>query len=306
VEFIMALIQSVQYRVVHDTTYDYSCTVSNGHHFTHMSPRSTPAQQVLSHELICEPLPSEVQQITDYFGNDTRSFHITAPHDSLLVSARTTVAVSPQSYPEELLQQDWALALSSDLQAWEDAGIAEMRLPSQHVECLNQSEAYARRFFTPGRPWMDAMLDLTRHIHQEFVYDPHATTIYTPISEVFASRHGVCQDFAHLMLSCLRSMKLSARYVSGYLLNEPPPGVTKLLGSDASHAWVESWLPGIGWIGFDPTNGKLANEEFITVAWGRDFMDVTPLRGVVLGGGSHDMQVYVSVTRIDNPAQELL
>src|SRR5690606_23351015 len=173
---------------------------------------------------------------------------------------------------------------------------------SPHVECLQETGDFARRFFAAGRPWLDAMLDLTCHIHDEFVYDPAATDIFTPVREVFRNRHGVCQDFAHLMLSCLRTLKLPARYVSGYLLNEPPPGVEKLTGSDASHAWIESWLPGSGWVGFDPTNGKRSNEEFITVAWGRDFMDVTPLRGVVLGGGSHTLEVSVTVSRISDGA----
>ena len=141
-------------------------------------------------------------------------------------------------------------------------------------------------------------MDLTRHIKQEFTYDPDATQIDTPLVEVFANKRGVCQDFAHVMLSCLRSCKLPARYVSGYILNDPPPGKEKLVGSDASHAWIETWLPGIGWIGFDPTNGKLANTEFITIAWGRDYGDVTPLCGVVLGGGEHELEVRVTVTRL--------
>ena len=154
-------------------------------------------------------------------------------------------------------------------------------LMDPHLEGLQM----ARRFFTPQRPWLDAMLDLTRHINTEFAYDPEATQIDTPLSEVFATKRGVCQDFAHLMLSCLRSLELPARYVSGYILNEPPPGEEKLVGGDASHAWVEAWLPEAGWIGFDPTNGKLANAEFITIGWGRDYNDIAPLRGIVLGGG---------------------
>jgi transglutaminase-like putative cysteine protease len=174
-----------------------------------------------------------------------------------------------------------------------------MRLPSAHVECMAQTREYALQFFSPQRPWLAAMQDLTQHIRMEFVYDTLATTVSTPVADVFNSKRGVCQDFAHLMLSCLRSLNLPARYVSGYILNDPPPGVAKLLGADASHAWVESYLPGVGWIGFDPTNGKLADIEFITLAWGRDFMDVTPLRGVVLGGGNHELDVSVSVSRVD-------
>lgn len=294
----MALTPAVRYRVSHDTRYQYAATVNSGRHFTHLSPRNTPAQQVIAHDISCTPSPAENIEIDDYFGNHGCSILFNTPHDSLLVSARSEVEVFIRQHSADLLGQAWECALPPPLHRWEEAGVTEMRLPSPHVECLQDTGAYALRFFTAGRPWLEAMLDLTQHIRNEFVYDPQATTIFTPVREVFRNRHGVCQDFAHLMLSCLRSLKLPARYVSGYLLNEPPPGVAKLVGSDASHAWVESWLPEVGWVGFDPTNGKQANEEFITVAWGRDFMDVTPLRGVVLGGGSHELQVSVSVSRL--------
>lgn len=290
-------IKSTQYEVVHKTAYDYASTVNNAQHFSHLTPRNTPAQNVLEHKLIFSPTPTEQIEITDYFGNKCCSFQINVPHDSFSITAKSKVAVSEIEHPDALLQQAWETALPSpQLHHYEAGEIAEMRLPSQHVECLNESLNYSLRFFHPGRPWLQAMMELTKQIKQEFVYDPKATTIYTPIQEVFLTRRGVCQDFAHLMLSCLRSLKLPARYVSGYILNEPPPGVEKLVGSDASHAWVECWLPQVGWIGFDPTNGKLVNREFITVAWGRDFRDVTPLRGVVLGGGEHEPKVEVTVT----------
>lgn len=290
---------ATHYRVVHDTEYRYSSTVSSGRHFTHLSPRQTPTQTVLSHSLDCTPTPAERLETTDFFGNSCCSLLLATPHDRLLVSAFSEVAVQPPSHGSELLQQPWETALPPALHDPEENGVTEMRLPSPHVECLPDIERYARGFFLPERSWQEAMLALSCDIQSEFIYDPQATDIYTPVSEVFHKRHGVCQDFAHLMLSCLRSLKLPARYVSGYLLNTPPPGVEKLVGSDASHAWVESWLPGVGWVGFDPTNGKQANDEFITMAWGRDFMDVTPLRGVVLGGGNHQLEVKVSVTRLE-------
>lgn len=294
----MALNAVVRYQVCHDTCYQYVATVTSGRHFAHLSPRNTPRQRVLSHTLECTPAPVERVAVNDYFGNHGCSILLNMPHDRLVVSAHSEVEVLLGQPPDTMLGQAWETALPPPLHQWEEAGVTEMRLSSPHVECLEETGAYARRFFTPGRPWQEALLDLTRRIREEFVYDPQATTIFTPVREVFRNRHGVCQDFAHLMLSCLRSLKLPARYVSGYLLNEPPPGVAKLVGSDASHAWVESWLPDVGWVGFDPTNGKQANEEFITVAWGRDFMDVTPLRGVVLGGGSHELKVSVSVSRL--------
>jgi len=289
---------SQRYKVVHETRYDYSTTVANGHHFAHLTPRATAHQQVDHHQLEFEPEPTEVSQMLDYFGNHSLRFLINRQHELMQVCATSEVLVHDRTLEPALAELHWECALSASVYVVEPVEVTEMRLPSPHVECLAQTRRYASEFFKPGRPWLAAMLDLTTHIRSDFIYDPKATTVSTPVAEVFEKKRGVCQDFAHLMLSCLRSLNLPARYVSGYILNEPPPGVAKLLGADASHAWVESWLPGAGWIGFDPTNGKIADKEFITVAWGRDFMDVTPLRGVVLGGGDHELAVKVSVTRI--------
>jgi transglutaminase-like putative cysteine protease len=288
---------SRRYTIVHETSYTYSAPVANGHHFAHLTPRSTPWQQVKAHALTFEPQPAEIGAVTDYFGNHATRFLINRPHGLMQVSATTTVDVQDQNLDTTLARTPWESALCASVYEVEPLTVAEMRLPSAHVELLVETRDYGRRFFTPGRPWLEALLDLTVHIRKDFTYDPKATTVSTPVSDVFASKRGVCQDFAHLMLSCLRSLNLPARYVSGYLLNEPPPGTKKLQGADASHAWIESHLPGVGWVGFDPTNGKMANHEFITMAWGRDYMDVTPLRGVVLGGGEQKLDVKVSVTR---------
>ncbi|MDR0781244.1 MAG: transglutaminase family protein [Pseudomonadales bacterium] len=292
-----AAAEPIHYQVTHETLYEYSSSVTHGQHLAHLSPRDTPHQTVLEHELLCEPAPAESTSILDYFGNHSLSFLITAPHERLTVTAHSRIAVHHHAPDALLAAQPWESALHADPYQTEALDVAEMRLPSAHVDCLPLSQKYASRFFTPGRPWLEALLDLTQTIRREFTYDPRATTISTPVEDVIHNKRGVCQDFAHLMLSCLRTLQLPARYVSGYILNEPPPGTEKLLGSDASHAWVESWLPQVGWVGFDPTNGKLANHEFITLAWGRDYMDVTPLRGVVLGGGSHTLRVRVSVAR---------
>lgn len=289
---------ALRYSVVHETTYAYSSQVTHGHHFAHLTPRNTPWQHVTGHSIEFEPQPAEVGNLTDYFGNHSLSFRINRPHGLMRVRATTTLDVMEQKLDTSFARAPWESALCASIYEVEPLAVAEMRLPSTHVELLDETRNYARRFFTPERAWLDAMLDLTVHIRKEFAYDPKATTVSTPVSEVFANKRGVCQDFAHLMLSCLRSLNLPARYVSGYILNDPPPGAEKVQGADASHAWIESHLPGLGWIGFDPTNGKLANHEFITMAWGRDFMDVTPLRGVVLGGGEQKLDVKVSVTRI--------
>lgn len=288
----------IQYQVVHDTVYNYAYLVANGQHYTHLTPRHTAHQEVLWHSLEFSPSVSEGSKHRDYYGNHCHSVLIQTPHNSLRVTATTLVRVDDFEPPEELCRQPWETALVPSVYTPEPLEVADMRLPSPLTPLLPVSLSYVRRCLTPGRPWLEAMLDLTRLINAEFSYDTEATQVDTPLSEVFANRAGVCQDFAHVMLSCLRSCKLPARYVSGYILNEPPPGKEKLIGSDASHAWVETWLPGVGWVGFDPTNGKRANTEFITIAWGRDYSDVTPLRGVVLGGGQHELEVKVTVTRM--------
>jgi transglutaminase-like putative cysteine protease len=288
----------VQYEVVHETTYNYAYLVANGHHFAHLTPRNTASQAVLAHLLEFEPTPAELISGKDFFGNYCQSALINTPHDSLRVISTSRVRVQPPYLEPTLVSQPWETALRSSIYSVEPLDVADMRLPSPGVACLPESLAYARRFFSPERPWLEAMLDLTRQVKRDFIYDPKATEVGTAVAEVFAHKRGVCQDFSHVMLSCLRALQLPARYVSGYILNEPPPGKEKLIGSDASHAWVESYLPGAGWIGFDPTNGKLANTEFITIGWGRDFSDVTPLRGVVLGGGEHELEVRVTVRKL--------
>jgi transglutaminase-like putative cysteine protease len=290
------------YQVVHDTVYRYASSVSIGQHYAHLTPRHTAAQEVLWHTLEFMPAPGELLKSRDYYGNHCQSVLIQQAHDTLRVRAATLVRISDRRPSALQAAQPWESALQPSPVAADALGVADMRLPSPLVPVLEASRQYASRFLLPGRPWVEALLDLTCHIQSEFIYDPEATQVDTPLAEVLAMKRGVCQDFAHLLLSCLRSHRLPARYVSGYLLNEPPPGMPRLVGSDASHAWVESWLPGYGWVGFDPTNGKLANQEFITLGWGRDYADVAPLRGVVLGGGEHELEVRVTVSRMDEGA----
>lgn len=170
---------------------------------------------------------------------------------------------------------------------------------SPHVALDDDAHAYATASFPPGRPILDGVADLTRRIHAEFAYDPSATTVATPVGDVLRQRRGVCQDFAHLEIACLRTLGLAARYVSGYILTTPPPGAPRLVGADASHAWLAVWVGDEGWIDVDPTNDQLPRDQHVTVAWGRDYGDVSPLRGVVLGGGEHRMTVAVDVTPLD-------
>lgn len=287
----------VGYRVVHETRYSYENPVSSGRHLAHLSPRETSWQRVTAHTIELKPGATEEAWEVDYFGNRVLRFTHESAHRELVVHAESTVEVTRQRDSwDEVLPWERAAAPADRLN--EDPSLVEFRLASPHVPLLPAARDYARKSFRPGRPLLAALLEMTVRIREEFVYDPLATTISTPIAEVAAKRRGVCQDFAHFMLSGLRGLGLPARYMSGYILNERVPGAPVLQGADTSHAWLAVHCPGTGWIGTDPTNGKLADLEFISLAWGRDFSDVTPLRGVLLGAGTHVPSVAVRITRV--------
>jgi transglutaminase-like putative cysteine protease len=286
----------VQYEVVHTTEYDYSESVAVSHHLAHLSPRVLPHQQCLHHELQIEPAPAVMTTHSDYFGNPASYFAMQGAHKRLTVRARSRVSLEATKLPSP-----------SDTPPWEEVA-DRTALPLEAVEFLYDSalipasaelEAYARAAFPPARPLLDAVLELTRRIHDEFTFDRKATTVRTPLADVFKSRRGVCQDFARLEIACLRSLGLPARYVSGYLETAPPPGRPRLLGADASHAWLSFYCPEAGWIHVDPTNNVLPSRGHVTVAWGRDYHDVSPIHGVILGGGSHTLRVHVDVLRVE-------
>ena len=284
------------YRVTHETCYEYSDKVTSAHQLAHLRPRDTPWQRVKTHTIAIEPEPAERAEGADYFGNSITSMVIDAPHERLRVVADSVVEIDTHAPDAAQATPAWEEALAcAGWTADMDLDVEQYRVASPMVPLLNESKAYAAPSFSPGRPWLEAMLDLTRRIQADFVYDPKATTVTTEVSEVLEHRRGVCQDFAHLMLSCLRSLGLPARYVSGYVLNQVPAGEKRLSGADASHAWVAAHCPRLGWVAFDPTNGKLADLEFVTLAWGREFSDVTPLRGVVLGTAMQKLSVVVRV-----------
>jgi transglutaminase-like putative cysteine protease len=286
----------VQYEVVHTTEYDYSESVAVSHHLAHLTPRVLPHQQRLHYELQIEPAPAVMTTHTDYFGNPVTYFAMQGAHKRLTVRARSRVAVGATSPPSP-----------ADTPSWET--VTDRRaLPLEALEFLfdpgvrpanTELAAYAQAAFLPGRPLLDAVLDLTRRIHEEFTFDREATTIRTPLADVLKSRRGVCQDFARLEIGCLRTMGLPARYVSGYLETAPPKGRPRLLGADASHAWLAVYCPGAGWIHVDPTNNLLPSRRHVTLAWGRDYTDVSPIHGVILGGGNHTLRVNVDVVRLD-------
>jgi transglutaminase-like putative cysteine protease len=235
----------------------------------------------------------------DYFGNSTRHIAITAPHKTLLVHAESTVVLTPRCDLEQIKGTlPWETLRDTIQQGRQPAALEVCRYlyASPHVTCSPELEDYARISYTAGRPQLDAALELTQRIFDDFEFDDKATEISTPLEEVLAGRRGVCQDFAQLMIGCLRSLGLPARYVSGYILTHPPAGQPRMVGADASHAWVSVYCPSLGWVDFDPTNRCLVRCEHITLGWGRDFSDVTPMRGIVLGGGEQTLEVQVTVT----------
>jgi transglutaminase-like putative cysteine protease len=287
--------------VSHRTTYTYRKPVLQSEHLLHLTPRSIPYQSVLRHSLLIEPAPSSNAALDDYFGNHTAILAIEDEHTELVVHARSTVEVTPPETPMPGLSTPWervtAKALGAD--GTLEVAVLQFVTASPHTRIVREAIDYARPSFTPNRPILEAALDLTRRIYQDFTFDSTATDISTPVSHVLQERRGVCQDFAHLAITCLRGFGLPARYVSGYLLTYPPPGMEKLQGSDASHAWFSVWAPEAGWVDFDPTNGLMPADEHVTVAYGRDYDDVSPISGVLLGGSRQRLSVAVDVTVAD-------
>jgi transglutaminase-like putative cysteine protease len=285
-------------RVVHETTYRYAPRVDVAYHLACLMPQSGHAQQVAGAEIAVEPPPAQQTTATDAFGNLRTWFALFTPHDVLRVRAESRVVVRPRFEgidPEASARWERvAGALRYRVRApfWP---ATDFLYASPFVPLLDPLRAYADGSFPDGRRLVAGAIDLMHRIHADFAYLPASTSISTPLAEVFAKRRGVCQDFAHVMLGCLRSLGLPAAYVSGYLLTRPPPGQPRLLGADASHAWVSVWCPQLGWVDLDPTNDLVVGTSHVTLAVGRDFGDVTPLRGVIRGGAEHTMRVAVSV-----------
>jgi transglutaminase-like putative cysteine protease len=289
----------MMYRIIHRTTYRYGAPVSRARNEAHLRPRDTDRQQCLSSDLVVEPTPTSWTERSDFFGNPVVSFAVDGPFDALTVTSTSSVSVSdldplPVTGPAwEDARDRLADDLSPDLLAAREFCFESPLVPTSTVV-----RTYAESSFPPGRPLVHAVADLTRRIFEDFVYDPGFTTVTTPIDEVLQFRRGVCQDFAHLALGCVRSMGLAGRYVSGYLETTPPPGAERLVGADASHAWPSVYIPDWGWLDVDPTNDKIVGPTYVTTAWGRDYSDVSPLKGIVFGGGvSHTLEVSVDVTR---------
>jgi len=291
----------VRLSVKHRTTYVYSDAVTTSHHEARLSPRESEAQHTLSHDLTILPTPESRRRRFDYFGNRTINFSLCEPHRSLSVVASSIIELKALPSPELRGTPPWETVrdrLKHDRRR-DVLDAYAMTFDSPYVAADEALNDYSAPFFEPGRPLLSCVEELVSSIFHEFTYDPRATDISTPILEVLSERRGVCQDFAHLAIGCLRSRGLAARYVSGYLLTRPPPGKQKLVGSDASHAWFATFIPEHGWVEFDPTNNVMPSGEHVTIAYGRDFGDVTPLRGVILGGGHHQLSVAVDVDALD-------
>jgi len=288
------------YDVSHRTTYRYSIPVSFSHHVLHLVPRQCTRQNARRTMLAITPTPTVHASSTDAFGNPLTFITLQERHTELTLHARSAIEVFAPKCPEPAATAPWDGLYDALAQDRSEAGLDALQytFASPYVPASLDLEAYARTSFTPGRPLLEAALDLTARIFREFAYDATATTVSTPVDEVFAKRRGVCQDFAHLEIACLRSLRLPARYVSGYLLTRPPEGRERLVGADASHAWLSVWVPEYGWVDLDPTNNLLVGEEHITLGWGRDYGDVSLVKGAIFGGGAHKIEVAVDVTPV--------
>jgi transglutaminase-like putative cysteine protease len=248
-------------------------------------------------DLDIQPQPAMCVERKDYFGNKLIFFTIQEPHKDLVVEARSEVKVAEnQPWPprNEIAWEEVVRLLPFDL-SHEGLEADQFAFESPRIRIRQEFADYALQSFTPRRPMRDALFDLTSRIYKDFRFDSKVTNVRTPPEEVFKKRRGVCQDFAHVQIACLRSLNLAARYVSGYLRTYPPPGRPRLIGADASHAWVSAYCPGSGWLDVDPTNNVVPSDGHVTLAWGRDYGDVSPLRGLVLGGGDHTLRVGVDM-----------
>ncbi|MFN0029456.1 MAG: transglutaminase N-terminal domain-containing protein [Acidimicrobiales bacterium] len=293
----------ITYQVRHRTTYRYDAPVSASYGQLHLLPRDTTRQRVRSAGITFEPAVADYREREDFFGNRAGYFALHEPHQTLIVEARSVVTLLPNR-PPPAPGPAWEQVRDAlvEPRAQEALQVAPFVLASPRVPRCAEVAAYVAPSFSAGRPVLDAIEELTHRIHADFSFVPGATTVTSTLAEVMAARHGVCQDFAHVAVGCVRACGLAARYVSGYLETDPPPGRDKLVGADASHAWAEVWLGNEhGWLGIDPTNASLTLDRHIVTAWGRDYDDVAPLTGVIQSPGSATtLSVSVDVTRVQD------
>ncbi|WP_317932450.1 transglutaminase family protein [Halioxenophilus sp. WMMB6] len=293
------------YRIRHITRYQYVSPVSLAYNSACLLPRNTEYQTCLDHHLSISPKASVLAKRKDYFGNNTYNFCLEESHRELKVDIQSTVRTADVRLIDMDLDigNTWEESLRLLHEARDETTLRarEFALDSSVIRANSELADYARPSFTQGRPLLSAVRDLTHRIYTDFAYDPGFTTVSTPLADVLKHRRGVCQDFAHLAIGCLRSLGFACRYISGYLETLPPPGQEKLVGSDASHAWFSVYSPQEGWFEFDPTNDNMPSQQHITTAWGRDYNDVAPLKGVIFeGGGAQTLSVSVDVQRLES------
>jgi transglutaminase-like putative cysteine protease len=286
----------VEYQVRHTTRYTYEQPVGSSYQSLHLTPRVFARQNVHHAQITVSPEPLNQDSRTDFFGNPVTDLFIRDPHDTLTIFCESNVVVTANEGVLLDLSPPWEVTAKVVREAASDESREAGRFcfPSPHVE-FKGARDYVQPLMTPGKPFLRLAMELTEQIYRDFKYRGGVTDVYTPVPEVLASRAGVCQDFAHLGLACLRAWGLPARYVSGYLLTRPPEGQPRLTGADASHAWFSVWCPEFGWVDFDPTNNIQAQAEHITLGWGRDYSDVSPTRGHIHGGGAQKLEVEVDV-----------
>ena len=292
----------MKYRISHTTKYAYTEPVPICHNLVHLAPRQLPFQTCDDFHLLVNPVPIQRYQRTDYFGNQVDFFSIQDAHFGLNVTSSSLLDVSTRPETPTAQAPSWndvqdnlcAHRTKPELDAY------QFTFASHHAYPHKAFAAYAKESFGRGRNIVEAAQELTSRIHEDFQYDPRATSISTPVEEVFEQRAGVCQDFAHFQIASFRSLGLAARYVSGYLRTIPPDGQPRLVGADASHAWIAVYCGTLGWVDFDPTNNVIPSTHHITVGWGRDYRDVCPIQGVFVGGGQHSLVISVDVQQLDS------
>ena len=287
----------MRYRVIHRTTFKYRQPVTVGKHVACLCPRTLPDQHVVESQLHIEPVPATMTERTDYFGNLLYFFTVQEPHKELVVETRSEVDVKAKQRPSSVESIAWEQAVEQGQVDQSPAGLDafQFRFESPRIKPRPEFAGYASESFTAGRPMREALLELTARIHRDFKFDSKVTNVRTTPEEVFRKKRGVCQDFAHFQIACLRALNVSARYVSGYLRTYPPVGQPRLVGADASHAWLSAYCPGVGWMDVDPTNNLEPSDEHVTIGWGREYGDVSPLYGVIQGGGAHTLTVSVDL-----------
>jgi transglutaminase-like putative cysteine protease len=292
----------VRYRVRHLTRYRYKKDVGRGINLLHLRPRDTGYQHCEHFRLLVSPSPEGLYARDDYFGNNMHHMTVSRAHRQMKIFAESIMTVNRGVFDHDELSQPscaQALALMESDRGLDTLRAREFRLPSPLVPYIPEFVEYSRDLFTPDTPLATATHALTQRIFREFIYDSTSTTLATPVRKVLDQKRGVCQDFAQVAIGCLRSHGFAARYVSGFIETLPPPGKKKLVGADATHAWFAVYVPGHGWLEYDPTNNTPAHQQHITTAWGRDYTDVTPIKGVLFGGGGSNLRVSVDVARLD-------